>query len=139
MVVVKRRYELGVVGGFVLFLYGIVPTFQPSYFHRIYAAYGGVFIEPGRDNINQCRCNYCLILLSSNSGNRGWLSCMVMDTQEQGIALGTDWWSCVVPIWNNPNITTCKLWKSLCSLWWDLYSLIHFMGIVSRQKETRQI
>jgi small multidrug resistance family-3 protein len=35
---------LGVVGGFVLFLYGIVPTFQPSHFHRIYAAYGGVFI-----------------------------------------------------------------------------------------------
>jgi small multidrug resistance family-3 protein len=37
-------WTLGVVGGFVLFLYGIVPTFQPSYFHRIYAAYGGVFI-----------------------------------------------------------------------------------------------
>jgi small multidrug resistance family-3 protein len=35
---------LGAVGGFILFLYGIVPTFQPSYFHRIYAAYGGVFI-----------------------------------------------------------------------------------------------
>jgi small multidrug resistance family-3 protein len=37
-------WMLGVVGGFILFLYGIVPTFQPSYFHRIYAAYGGVFI-----------------------------------------------------------------------------------------------
>lgn len=35
---------LGVLGGLVLFLYGIVPTFQPSHFHRIYAAYGGVFI-----------------------------------------------------------------------------------------------
>ena len=35
---------LGAIGGFVLFLYGIVPTLQPSYFHRIYAAYGGVFI-----------------------------------------------------------------------------------------------
>ena len=35
---------LGMIGGFVLFLYGIVPTFQPSYFHRIYAAYGGIFI-----------------------------------------------------------------------------------------------
>jgi small multidrug resistance family-3 protein len=34
----------GIIGGFVLFLYGIVPTFQPSYFHRIYAAYGGIFI-----------------------------------------------------------------------------------------------
>jgi small multidrug resistance family-3 protein len=37
-------WVLGVIGGFVLFLYGIVPTLQPSYFHRIYAAYGGVFI-----------------------------------------------------------------------------------------------
>ena len=35
---------LGLLGGFVLFLYGIVPTFQPSHFHRIYAAYGGIFI-----------------------------------------------------------------------------------------------
>ena len=35
---------LGALGGFVLFLYGVVPTFQPSHFHRIYAAYGGVFI-----------------------------------------------------------------------------------------------
>jgi small multidrug resistance family-3 protein len=37
-------WVLGAIGGFVLFLYGIVPTFQPSYFHRIYAAYGGIFI-----------------------------------------------------------------------------------------------
>ena len=37
-------WTLGAVGGFVLFLYGVVPTFQPSHFHRIYAAYGGVFI-----------------------------------------------------------------------------------------------
>ena len=35
---------LGAIGGFILFLYGIAPTFQPSYFHRIYAAYGGIFI-----------------------------------------------------------------------------------------------
>ncbi len=35
---------VGAIGGFVLFLYGIVPTFQKSNFHRIYAAYGGVFI-----------------------------------------------------------------------------------------------
>jgi small multidrug resistance family-3 protein len=35
---------LGALGGFVLFLYGVVPTFQPSHFHRIYAAYGGIFI-----------------------------------------------------------------------------------------------
>jgi small multidrug resistance family-3 protein len=37
-------WMLGVIGGFVLFAYGIVPTFQPSHFHRIYAAYGGIFI-----------------------------------------------------------------------------------------------
>lgn len=34
----------GALGGFVLFLYGIVPTFQSTHFHRIYAAYGGIFI-----------------------------------------------------------------------------------------------
>jgi small multidrug resistance family-3 protein len=37
-------WVLGVFGGFVLFAYGIVPTFQPSHFHRIYSAYGGIFI-----------------------------------------------------------------------------------------------
>lgn len=37
-------WMMGALGGFVLFLYGIVPTFQPSHFHRIYAAYGGIFI-----------------------------------------------------------------------------------------------
>ena len=37
-------WTMGALGGFILFLYGIVPTFQPSYFHRIYAAYGGIFI-----------------------------------------------------------------------------------------------
>ncbi|MGB8024793.1 MAG: YnfA family protein [Nitrososphaeraceae archaeon] len=40
----NMNWILGVVGGFVLFLYGIVSTFQPSHFHRIYAAYGGIFI-----------------------------------------------------------------------------------------------
>jgi small multidrug resistance family-3 protein len=35
---------LGAIGGFILFLYGVVPTFQPSHFHRIYASYGGIFI-----------------------------------------------------------------------------------------------
>jgi len=35
---------VGGIGGLVLFLYGIIPTFQKSHFHRIYAAYGGVFI-----------------------------------------------------------------------------------------------
>ena len=35
---------LGAIGGFILFLYGVIPTFQPTYFHRIYATYGGIFI-----------------------------------------------------------------------------------------------
>ena len=35
---------VGALGGFILFLYGVAPTFQPSHFHRIYAAYGGIFI-----------------------------------------------------------------------------------------------
>ncbi len=40
----SMSWIFGVLGGFVLFLYGVVPTLQPSHFHRIYAAYGGVFI-----------------------------------------------------------------------------------------------
>lgn len=39
-----RSVALGVLGGLVLFLYGIVPTFQPAHFGRAYAAYGGVFV-----------------------------------------------------------------------------------------------
>lgn len=40
----SMSWMLGVLGGFVLFVYGIVPTFQPSHFHRIYSTYGGIFI-----------------------------------------------------------------------------------------------
>lgn len=32
------------VGAAVLVLYGIIPTFQPAHFGRVYAAYGGIFI-----------------------------------------------------------------------------------------------
>lgn len=35
---------VGFLGGLVLFLYGIIPTLQPAHFHRVYAAYGGIFI-----------------------------------------------------------------------------------------------
>jgi small multidrug resistance family-3 protein len=35
---------IGVLGAAVLFLYGIIPTYQPAYFGRVYAAYGGVFV-----------------------------------------------------------------------------------------------
>ncbi len=34
----------GAAGAAVLFLYGIVPTYQPAHFGRVYAAYGGVFV-----------------------------------------------------------------------------------------------
>jgi small multidrug resistance family-3 protein len=34
----------GLFGGIILFVYGIIPTMQPSNFGRVYAAYGGVFI-----------------------------------------------------------------------------------------------
>ena len=40
----KRKIIFGVVGGIILFTYGIIPTLQPSNFGRIYAAYGGFFI-----------------------------------------------------------------------------------------------
>jgi small multidrug resistance family-3 protein len=28
----------------VLVLYGVIPTFQPAHFGRVYAAYGGIFV-----------------------------------------------------------------------------------------------
>lgn len=34
----------GLVGALILFSYGIIPTFQPANFGRVYAAYGGIFI-----------------------------------------------------------------------------------------------
>jgi small multidrug resistance family-3 protein len=39
-----RGFLLGALGGLVLFLYGVVPTFQPAPFGRVYAAYGGLFV-----------------------------------------------------------------------------------------------
>jgi small multidrug resistance family-3 protein len=33
-----------IFGSLVLIIYGIVPTFQPANFGRVYAAYGGIFI-----------------------------------------------------------------------------------------------
>ncbi len=34
----------GLLGGLTLAVYGIVQTFQPAHFGRVYAAYGGIFI-----------------------------------------------------------------------------------------------
>ncbi len=40
----KKIWIYGLVGGVVLFGYGVIPTFQPAHFGRVYAAYGGFFI-----------------------------------------------------------------------------------------------
>jgi small multidrug resistance family-3 protein len=39
-----RPLAYGIVGAIILVLYGILPTFQPAQFGRVYAAYGGMFI-----------------------------------------------------------------------------------------------
>ncbi|MBI2875478.1 MAG: YnfA family protein [Candidatus Tectomicrobia bacterium] len=39
-----RGIWVGLLGAVVLILYGIVPTFQPAHFGRVYAAYGGIFV-----------------------------------------------------------------------------------------------
>jgi small multidrug resistance family-3 protein len=38
------HWSVGILGAVILILYGIVPTYQPSHFGRVYAAYGGWFI-----------------------------------------------------------------------------------------------
>lgn len=40
----KKKTTIGVIGGIILFAYGIIPTLQPSNFGRTYAAYGGIFV-----------------------------------------------------------------------------------------------
>ncbi|MGH9977570.1 MAG: YnfA family protein [Nitrososphaeraceae archaeon] len=40
----RKGIMFGLFGGTVLFIYGIIPTLQPSNFGRVYAAYGGIFI-----------------------------------------------------------------------------------------------
>jgi len=40
-----RGLAVGLMGGAILFLYGVIPTFQTeAAFGRVYAAYGGVFV-----------------------------------------------------------------------------------------------
>lgn len=39
-----RPLPFALLGAMVLVLYGIIPTFQPANFGRVYAAYGGIFI-----------------------------------------------------------------------------------------------
>ena len=40
----QKSILFGIGGGFILFVYGILPTLQTSHFSRVYAAYGGIFI-----------------------------------------------------------------------------------------------
>lgn len=35
---------IGLLGALTLIVYGIVPTYQPAHFGRVYAAYGGWFV-----------------------------------------------------------------------------------------------
>ena len=37
-------WPIGLLGAAALVLYGVVPTYQPAHFGRVYAAYGGVFV-----------------------------------------------------------------------------------------------
>lgn len=39
-----KGFWWGLVGAVILILYGVIPTFQPGHFGRVYAAYGGFFI-----------------------------------------------------------------------------------------------
>jgi small multidrug resistance family-3 protein len=39
-----KSAPIGAMGAAMLILYGIVPTYQPPHFGRVYAAYGGVFV-----------------------------------------------------------------------------------------------
>lgn len=38
------HWAVGLAGAAILFLYGIIPTYQPAHFGRVYAAYGGWFV-----------------------------------------------------------------------------------------------
>ena len=39
-----KPFWFGILGMFILAMYGVVATFQPSNFGRVYAAYGGIFV-----------------------------------------------------------------------------------------------
>ena len=39
-----KPWWVGTLGGLILVGYGVVATWQPAHFGRVYAAYGGIFI-----------------------------------------------------------------------------------------------
>jgi hypothetical protein len=45
----------------------------------------------------------------------------------------------VLFIWSDSNFPTCPIWKSVCSLWRDIYYIFDSLGYVYRQKKTRSI
>ena len=57
-----RSFGFALLGAAILILYGVVPTFQPANFGRVYAAYGGIFVVLSIfwgwkiDKINPDRC-----------------------------------------------------------------------------------
>jgi small multidrug resistance family-3 protein len=40
----EKPWWVGLLGGIILIGYGVVATWQPANFGRVYAAYGGIFI-----------------------------------------------------------------------------------------------
>ena len=68
---------IGVLGAIILFLYGIVPTYQPAHFGRVYAAYGGWFVVlsilwgwgGGSHQAGSVRCPWRLHLPSRRGGD----------------------------------------------------------------------
>ena len=39
-----KHWSLALAGAVVLVMYGVIPTYQPAHFGRVYAAYGGWFV-----------------------------------------------------------------------------------------------
>ncbi|MBV5259475.1 YnfA family protein [Synechococcus moorigangaii CMS01] len=39
-----KGFPVALLGWFLLMIYGIIPTLQPTHFGRVYAAYSGIFI-----------------------------------------------------------------------------------------------
>jgi len=78
-----RPLSWGLVGGCLLIVYGLIPTFQPAHFGRVYAAYGGMFIcisllwgwaldgtQPDRFDVGGaflCLCGVALIMYAPRS------------------------------------------------------------------------
>ena len=40
----NKSLLFGLLGGIILFFYGVIQTFQVANFGRVYAAYGGIFV-----------------------------------------------------------------------------------------------